>query len=184
MDYTKEIKALNFSIFKIREMLKVQENYNEKIREMLKVQENYNEKIRKDIHKELDLITSKQLDFISDEHLNFISDEHLDFIIRNKTSISAMNNQSDLIIHEQFKFDTGKIQYRTVKRRNQVKKLISEARYTQVEIIEVLMIEFPEYKKVSHETLLTDLRNRRYYKSENFKKLTTEDPESNILSFE
>jgi len=160
MDYEQKIILLNFSISKIKGMLKSQEIYNKKM--------------RMDIYEELDLIKNKQLDFICDDHLEFVTNEHLDLIT---------GKESVLITEEQLKFDTGKIQYRIKKRRNRLEILIKEAKYNDSQIIDILTIEFPEYKVSSHNTLLSDLKNPRYYKSEGFKKLTIMDPITTILSF-
>lgn len=160
MNYEQKIRLLNFSISKIKDMLRSQEIYNKKM--------------RINIYKELDLIRNKQLDFICDDHLEFVTNEHFDLIIGKECS---------LITEEQLKFDIGKIHYRIKKRRNSVKILIEEAKYTDIQIIDILVIEFPEYKISSHDTLLSDLKNLRYYKSEGFKKLTVMDPITGILSF-
>ena len=160
MNYNEKIKLLDLSISNIKEMLRSQKNYNVLMCE--------------NINKELDLIRNKQLDFICDEHLEFVTDEQLDLIA---------GEEFNLIKEEQLKFDTGKISYRIEKRRYRTEILVKEARYTQIQIMNILMVEFPEYKTGSHNTFLSDLKNPRHYKSENFKKLVVADPMTTILSF-
>ena len=137
-----------------------------KIKEVLKSQEIYNRRMNETIYKELDLVKNRQLDFICDEQLDLIADDQL-----------------DLIADEQFKFDTGKIRYRIKKRRNRVEILIKKAKYTDIQIMDILTREFPEYKISSHDTFLSDLKSLRYYKSEGFNKLTVMDKATGILYF-
>jgi len=160
MNYKEKIILLNSSISKIKEVLKSQEIYNRRMNET--------------IYKELDLVKNRQLDFICDEQLDLIADEQLDLIA---------DEQLDLIADEQFKFDTGKIRYRIKKRRNRVEILIKKAKYTDIQIMDILTREFPEYKISSHDTFLSDLKSLRYYKSEGFNKLTVMDQATGILYF-
>jgi len=95
------------------------------------------------------------------------------------------NNQSDnqLNLIPDNQLNKSKIYYRTENRRKRVKELIGYGKHTQIEIVNILMTEFPEYKKRSHDVLLMNLTKKHCYKSENFKKVTMENLNTKILSF-
>lgn len=71
--------------------------------------------------------------------------------------------------------------YPSRKRRKRAEELIKEGMHTQVEIIDILTIEFPEYKKESHYVLVKESKRGC---PNDFDKLVIENQVTKILSFQ
>jgi len=71
--------------------------------------------------------------------------------------------------------------YRTGKRRYRAEELIEKGTYTRLEVLEILKLEFPEYKKISHDVLI---HYSKIPKRNTLKNLVVEEPDSGIISFE
>ena len=62
--------------------------------------------------------------------------------------------------------------------------LIEKAEYTEKKVLEILKMEFPEYKIGTHVATLSELKDPRYHiKYGKSKKMAVVDPMTNILSF-
>lgn len=68
----------------------------------------------------------------------------------------------------------------TQARKQYAQNLIKLGTHTAQEIVSLLKIEFPMYKPVSHQTLITDSKNTKY---NCFKQLVVQNKQNKLLSF-